>query len=415
MATLCLGAFASGTFAADVNIKGSLGETLEGSDNYFLSSSPVGTTFKSLTALHLDVLARTPGWRYLLSSNVSYYNYFGSGADETNPRHGFPINETFRVDHATDVARYFGTVSWDRADRASTQLRESGVVTSGGSINTVRGAGGVTYDLNRIDSIAWSGQVSRTTFSGSTQTPYSDYATSLTWIRLLDPRTTMTTSLSVDWFDADDFVKSQRLFWQIMTGVRSQLTRRLTVTASAGIGLANGWNNGLIAPTSGTTFLTGAASSWQALASVNYQLLKTTSIFVSGAHLIVPTSEGQLQKTTTAAFGIGHDINALSRISFFANYAHTGRGSNLLSTDADFYSAGIAYSYQFARDWNSRISYTYRFRDDGVSTAQSSTVLLSLVYNFNLLGKPSVFDPVEAERARIRQQRAIGEVFPTFQ
>lgn len=415
MAALCLGVLAPGAFAADVNIKGSFGETLEGSDNYFLSSSPIGTTFKSLTALHLDVLARTPGWRYLLSSNVSYYNYFGSGADATSPKHGFPINETFRVDHTSDLARYFGTASWNRADVASTQLRESGVVTSSGTIDTFRAAGGVTYDINRIDSIAWSGQVSRTTYTDSTQTPYSDYATSLTWIRLLDPRTTMTSTVSFDWFDADDLVKSQRLFWQIMTGVRSQLTRRLTVTASLGAGFANGWNNGLVAPLPTSTFLTGASSSWQALATVNYQLLKTTSIFVSAAHLIVPTSDGHLQKTTTAAFGIGHDINALSRISFFASYAHTGKGTNLLSTDADFFSAGVAYSYQFARDWNSRLSYTYRLRDDGISTAQSSTVLLSVVHNFNLLGKPSVFDPVEAERARIRQQRAVGEVFPTFQ
>ena len=77
------------------------------SDNYFLQNTPLGTTFKSLSTVNLDVLARTPGWRYLLSSNVSYYNYFGDGADATNPTSGTPINETFRVDHATDFARYF--------------------------------------------------------------------------------------------------------------------------------------------------------------------------------------------------------------------------------------------------------------------------------------------------------------------
>ena len=201
-----------------------------------------------------------------------------------------------------------------------------------------------------------------------------------------------------------------------MTGVSSQLTRRLTVTASVGVGFVNAWNNGLAVPLlPGNTFQTGAATSWQGSAIVNYLLLNTTNIFVSAAHLIVPTSFGQLQKTTTAGFGIAQDINPWSRLTFFADYAHTESGINLLTSDADFFSAQVAYSYQLARDWRSRLSYTYRQRDDDTGTAQSSTVLLSLVYNFNLIGNPSVFDPVEQQRALIRQQRAVGEVFPTLQ
>ena len=151
IASLCLGVLTSGAFAADVNVRGALSETLDGSDNYFLSNSPTGTTFKSLSAFNLDVLARTPGWRYLLSSNVSYYNYFGDGADATSPTQGTPINETFRIDHATDLARYYFTTTWNRADIASTQLRESGVVTGSGTLDTVRaGGGGPTISTGSI-------------------------------------------------------------------------------------------------------------------------------------------------------------------------------------------------------------------------------------------------------------------------
>ncbi len=260
---------------------------------------------------------------------------------------GSPIYETFRVDHTTDLARYFGTVSWTRADVASTQLRESGVVTNSGTIDTLRAGGGVTYDINRINSIAWTGQFSHTSYTNSTSTPYNDYATSLAWIRLLDPRTTWTTTLSFDWFDSSNIVSSQRLFWQIMTGVRSQLTRRLTVTASAGVAFVNGWNNGLaVALPATNTFQTGAATSWQALGTLNYQLLKTTNLLVYGGHLIVPTSDGHLQKTTTAGFGITHDVNAWSKVFFAANYAHTAANTNLLTSNADFFSATVGYSYR---------------------------------------------------------------------
>jgi hypothetical protein len=416
LASVCLGVVASGAFAADVNIRGHVGETLEGSDNYFLTTSPTGSTFRSLTTLNLDVLARTPGWRYLLSNNVSYYNYFGDGADQTSPKSGFPVHELFRVDHTTDQARYYATASWTRADLASTQLRESGVVTGTGTIDTLRAGGGVTYDINRIDAIAWTGLATHTGYTNSTtNSPYNDYATSLSWIRLLDPRTTWTTTLSFDWFDSSNLVSSQRLFWQIMTGVRWQLTRRLTVTASTGVGFVNGWNNGLVTPLpAANTFQTGATTSWQGLFTVNYQLLRTTNMFVSAAHLIVPTSDGHLQKTTTAGFGITHDINAWSKLFFATNYAHTAAGTNLLTSDADFFSATIGYSYRLARDWNSRIAYSYRVRDDSTGTATANIVLLSLVYNFNLLGKPTVFDPVDQQRALIRQQTAVGEVFPTL-
>ena len=78
--TLCLGVFASGAFAAQVAVKGSLSETVDGSDNYFLLNAPSGTTFKSLSAVNVDAIAQTPDSRLLLNTNFSYYKDFGAGA-----------------------------------------------------------------------------------------------------------------------------------------------------------------------------------------------------------------------------------------------------------------------------------------------------------------------------------------------
>jgi len=418
MASLCLGVCASGAYAADVSVWGSLGQILEASDNYFLQNTPLGTTFKSLSTVNLNVLARTPGWRYLLSSNVSYYNYFGDGADATNPTSGTPINETFRVDHATDFARYFAAATYTRADVAATQLRESGITTEKGTINSFRAVGGGTHDLNRIDSLSWSVQANRTTFDNDPgQTPFTDLGATIAWTRLLNPGTSWTNSVNFDWLDADDIGKSQRLFWQIMTGVKSQLTRRLTVTASVGAAFANAYQTAPAPVITTSTFIqSGAASSLVATGTLSYLLLKNTSVTLSAAHLIVPTSFGQLQKTTTAGFTLSHDINHWSNIAVSANVAHTESGVNFLTTGpADFFSAQIAYTYLLARDWRARVSYTYRQRHDDTGTATANVGLLSLVYNFNLMGNPAAIDNVERERAAIRQQRAIGDVFPTLQ
>src|SRR6185437_15501116 len=192
---------------------------------------------------------------------------------------------------------------------------------------------------NRLDSISWSAQAAHTSFTNSTQTPFSDYGAFLSWNHLLDPRTSLITSVTFDWYDASDLVNSQRLFWQIMTGVHSQLTHRLTVNASVGMTFANTYQNNPVAFSVPTTFSqSGSASGWVAQGSLNYQLLKTTSITLSAANLIVPTSFGQLQKTETAGFTIGHDINPRSHLGFSANFAHTSGNAFFGGTSSDFFS-----------------------------------------------------------------------------
>jgi hypothetical protein len=247
--------------------------------------------------------------------------------------------------------------------------------------------------------------------------PFTDVGATLAWNRLLDPRMTWTTSVTFDWLDANDIGSSQRLFWQIMTGVKSQLTRQLTVLANVGVGFANAWQNNPVPLGTPTFIQSGAANSVIASAIVNYQLLRTTALTVSAAHLIAPTSFGQLQEITTAGFTVSHDINFWSNVTLGAYYAHTDSGTNNLiaAGGADFFSAQVAYSYRLSRDWRTRVSYTFRERHDNTGTATSNTGLLSIVYDFNLMGNPAALDPVEVQRRLIRQQTAIGQVFPTFQ
>ena len=108
------------------------------------------------------------------------------------------------------------------------------------------------------------------------------------------------------------------------------------------------------------------------LGSLNYLLLKNTSVTLSAAHLIVPTSFGQLQKTTTAGLTVSHDINYWSNVAVSANFAHTDSNTLVSTGPADFFSAQIAYSYRLARDWRTRLSYTYRQRDDDTGTARAN-------------------------------------------
>src|SRR5674476_1442657 len=200
MTSLCLGALASGASAADLSIKGNLTETVAASDNYFLSSAPSGVTAKSLNAVNLDFLARTPTTRYLVDTNYSYYKYFGPGAADTQMTWGTPANATFSVDHISKLTKYNYVASWSRVDAATTQLAQSGVATTHGSINTYSVGGGITRDLSRIDTISWTANGSTVSYTDPAQTPYVDFTTGAAWNRRLSQTTSLINSVNFDWF-----------------------------------------------------------------------------------------------------------------------------------------------------------------------------------------------------------------------
>src|ERR1017187_104228 len=303
MTSLCLGVVASGAFAADVSIKGNVSETVDASNNYFLTNTPSGSTVRSSTAGTLDVLARTSTTQYLLDSHYSYYRYFGPGAaDAGSLVWGTPASATSRIDHTTELAKYNIAASWTRADAATTQLAQSGVASGRGSTNTYSVKGGVTRGLGRIDSVSWTANASTVSYTDPTQTPYVDVTTMASWNHNLTQTTTFTNSVSFDWFSEDNSVKSQRLFWKLMTGLQSKLSSRLSFTGHVGLGFVNSYQNGdaqPIIPSGPFQPQVGTGNGWLGDIALNYDLLKTTTVSLTAAHAITPLITGQLQLSDT--------------------------------------------------------------------------------------------------------------------
>ena len=422
LGALCLGISASGAFAADVSIKGGFSQTVDGSDNYFLSNSPSGATIRSLSAVNLGVIAQTPTTRYLLDSNYSYYKYFGPGAADTALTWGTPANATFSINHTTELSKYNLAASWTRTDAATTQLAQSGVVTTHGSINTYNINGGVTRDLSRLDSVSWTAQFSTTSFTDQTQTPYNDYtSTDSAGIISLSQTTTLNNSVNLDWYSGDDPAKSQRLFWKVLTGINSQLSTRLKVTGDVGIGFVNAYQNGMAqATTTGFQPQVGTANSILWDFGLTYSLLKTTKISLTAAQAVGPTSYGQLQKTQSIGLNLSHQINERSSLSAATSFSYllAGQGSSAAfatttqTSNSEFFTASLNYSYKLARHWNTNLSYTYLQRNDNTGIARSNLISIALNYDFTLLGNPTAFNKAEQERSRARAQQSVGYVFP---
>jgi len=425
LTSLGLGVLTSSAFAADVSIKGNVSETVEASDNYFLSNAPSGTTIKPTTAGTLDVLARTPTTNYLLDTNYSYYNYFGPGAADTSLTWGTPASATFSIDHTTDLAKYKIAASWTRVDAATTQLAQTGVATAHGSINTYSSNGSVEYDLGRIDRISWTAQGSNVSFTDPTQVPYDEVTTMLAWNHELSALTILTNSVSFDWFGAEDPAQNQLLFWKLMTGVGSELAPYLTFLGHVGVGFVNGYQSGAAqatptpVPSGVALFPVGTANSILADATLTYRLLKDTKVSLTAAQVVAPTVTGQLQKSDTVGLAVDYTINSLSNLSFSTQFSYLPASQdNAFSTGqtgaSNFISASVTYGYRLTREWRSNLTYTYAQRNDDTGLARSSTVLFSLARDFTLLGDPTAINQAEKERTRIRDLQSIGYVFPTF-
>lgn len=435
MTILAVGMFTSGARALDLSIKGNVSETLTGSNNYFVSTSPKGGTGQTLTAGTLDVLARTPTTNYLLNTYFSYYKFFGPGAADTSPTWGTPAHANFTIDHTDQLTRYNAAVAWNRVDVAITSFAQTGNATGRGSIDTYTASGGLVHDLSRIDSLTFGAQATKTTYTDPAAFPFIDVTTQVAWNRTLSSTTTLFNYISFDWFSEDDPAQSQRLFWKIGTGLNSALTPRLTLTANLAWGFVNSYQTGTplttitqIAPISvGNVFVpqVGSGNSWLGDISLTYQLLKTTTVSLGAAQVIAPLFNGQLQKSDSINLSLIHGINRLSTLAFttrfsfvpataaataFAGSAFAGS----TSSNSQFFSASVTYSYQLAREWRTFLSYTFNESKSDTGSPNGSYISFGLSRDFTLLGNPTAINVAQRERARQRARQDVGYVFPGF-
>ena len=289
-------------------------------------------TVKSTTNGALNFLAQTSTTSYLLNTNASYFKYLGPGAaDAGSQTWGTPVSTLFSINHvATELTAFNFAASWSRADVATTNLAQTGVATGSGSTNLYTVTGGMTHDLSRTDTINWTVSATTTSFTDPTSTPYNDYTSAISWNHTVSPTTNWVNSVSFDWFDQDNPEKSQRLFWRLTTGVKSQISPRLTVNGDIGLVVVNSYQKNPnqsptpVTPSFSAPFqpIVGAGTGWVADVGLTYRLLKTTAVSFNAANSIIPTLGGALQQSYSFGTSLSHEINSVSNISFAAQFVH---------------------------------------------------------------------------------------------
>jgi hypothetical protein len=381
---------AAPALAIDLSVKSSLSETLEANNNYFLLPQPKGATYNSLSAINLDVAARTPTSRYTFNGDFSYSSYLGPGAEEAPIRsvtqNGFNVG----VEHAGKVTgdKLNLSGSWRRQDVASAQLSDVGAATAGGEVSTYGISGNVNRQLSSTDSLALSAAGSSASFTSSSAAPFVNLTTGATWSHRIDPTKDLTVAADLNWTIRDGEAQSDTKFWKVTTGMQMRPTSRLSLSGSFGVGLVHTQGVPSTAPQDPfATFDsvgTAVARLWDVQAA--YKLWSVTGLSMSASQSITPGTLGSLSQRTTFGIGLSHSINSISSLSFNGQLTRFNAGGEQVGSNAaDFWSATASYSRSLTREWRTQLIYSYRLRNSGANSVSSNSLVMVLARDMILL------------------------------
>jgi hypothetical protein len=387
---LAIGALATSARASDLTIKARLIETFEISDNYFMRPNPAGETYRIYSTLGLDVIKRTPTTRYTFNGDFSYYNYLGPGANDTAMTHGKNHNARFTVDSTSKPSEnsYRGSIAWAHQDLATVLLGDLGTGSvARGDVDTYSLDGNIVRKLSAIDILSWSGNIRSVDLSAPGSTDYTTFSNTGVWTRRLTRSTDFITTGAVDYTLRAN--NTETVFYRATGGMKSQVTPRLSVAGSAGIGIVYSTGVSAVPVDSSLTGVpvigTGTSVGWLGDLLATYKLTQTTRVRASLSQGIVPDTFGNLSERQTATAGLDHDINRRSSILLASSFTHyTSSGSANTSNASDYFTASATYRHQIAREWQTQFSYYYRHRTSSGGNAQSNGVYAVLTKDFTL-------------------------------
>ena len=210
----------------DWTLKSRLNETVEISDNYFLTTPSSGTLYVPTSTLSLDAIGRTPTMRFEVNSLVNYRVYEGPGA--AGIMNALGTYNHFGIEKTDPLTTYSVGASYRTQQLAVAQLVQTGVVTGTGLVNTTVVDGGLKRELSQTDTLHLSARASSIAFTAPGNTPYTDVLTTGDWNHRVNRTIDLTTLAQFDWLAYDNTAKSQIMIARATQGIKAELTSRLT-------------------------------------------------------------------------------------------------------------------------------------------------------------------------------------------
>jgi hypothetical protein len=354
--------------AADWSLKALISETATYNDNRGLVPISPGGTYGLRTALSLNAMAKTPTCQFSLNGHLDHPYHFGPGAEGLTDRLHFSTSESLKK-QVSELTAFTLSASQSSQSTSTTELTDSGEVNLNGTRHTRSFQAGVSHAINRRNSVSLSASLTRISFTGDTGDLVGSTSRSISgsWQHSLTKLTNVTTTVGYSRYSPDDPSISAKSTFSATAGLSSALTRRLSVSGSAGVR---------------KTHVEGAPSTlgWVGHASLNYKR-KSTDFSLSASRATSPSSFGELQTSTSYSLKVDHAINRVSHVNLAVTYSDFTSATR----QRQLFVASATYGRQVTRNGRAELSYKFTQRHDDTGTATSNSVLLRLSRNLDIL------------------------------
>lgn len=394
-------AAAEWTLAADV------AQRVEVDSNFKLDDESEGVLYGATSTIDLRLAARTKRTRWNLATGTRLSVFAGSGDDTgldgADPRASggvfhrgkrFTANLAFGFSRQSVASTQFGLAALPAGsvilpggtvilpDGTLATLDDFGTISNEDATRTsLNLRGGVTLNLDALNRLSLSASGTLERFSnedGGELEPSNSYGTTVSWEHDLTKRTSTDLSLGLRRFTVDDAENFESLTLTTTGGLDTQLTPRLTFGFDAGFNVANikrdppgrddtpvGFNGGL---------------------RLDGQLAADTQFSLEANQGFEPSSLGELQTRSTVGLSIEHSINSRARLSLSASYSRQVSAGTSNDTDnSQLFVLSPSYTIDLSPDWQVRMGYTFRLRDEDAGLATSNNFFVSINRSFDLL------------------------------
>jgi len=384
LACLVAGALPSPASAQVWSLGGRLNQRFEIDTNRPVDPVSQGFTYGSITNLGLDFGLRTKRSSWNLYAGAVARAFGGPG--DTNNLNG--VDPRINMKGAFDTPRTTTSLgfSLDVRPVSFVEFTDTGDIDADGvsrDANALRTrvAANAAFSL-RVDqrntlSFTGSGQVLRFSNSSDSLDPSSSTNFGVSWSRAVSPRTSVSLSSNVQFFQADDRQSTQYVNANVTLGFQRKLTPRFSLGGSAGVSGTRRWADTF---TPFGTVERETQTNLGGVGSLNLTYRTPDTDYRLGASQSVdPSSDGELQNRTAANFGIVHRIDRRQRLTINGAVSQRSNiGSNSTSDSGLFFQFVPAYSYRLTEDWDASLSYRFRLRNDTDGTGISNAVILGI-------------------------------------
>jgi hypothetical protein len=353
--------------AADWSLKFGAAESLTLDDNLDLEEEERDAGLITSTSIDLDLLATAKTSKLGLSPRVSIQRTFFS--KEPDDWSYFPSGSLF-LSKWTEATTFDLVASYARSEASSNELVDGIFTEDEGDQLNYAVTGTITHKLNRRNTLIWSNAANLVdyTLPSDDLVPSFTATSTGTWRHEITELVSANLVGSAQYYDPDSATVDERMVYRVTPGISARLTKRLSVSAAAGVVVLDPFDDNV---TADVIFNVGG----------DYKL-KNTSYTFSAARDLAPSQDGSLEVTYSARLGVSQQMNDLMTLGFSSSYVLQNDEEE---GDSSAITVSPSLNYKLSRDWSSSLSYRFIRTDDDTETAHSNAITLSLSYGTFLL------------------------------